>query len=80
MSLPHKPVDRIGRFATSAFSRLRNPTIDTLTWGRKRHHIPMLLEIDVTAARAAIHDRKTKTGERISFRDFQEINNAVGMG
>jgi pyruvate/2-oxoglutarate dehydrogenase complex dihydrolipoamide acyltransferase (E2) component len=27
----------------------------------------MLLEIDVTAARAAIHDRKAKTGERISF-------------
>jgi pyruvate/2-oxoglutarate dehydrogenase complex dihydrolipoamide acyltransferase (E2) component len=46
---------------------LRHPTIDTLTWGRKRHHIPILLEVDVTAARAAIHDRKTKTGERISF-------------
>jgi pyruvate/2-oxoglutarate dehydrogenase complex dihydrolipoamide acyltransferase (E2) component len=27
----------------------------------------MLLEIDVTAARMAIHDRKTKTGQRISF-------------
>jgi pyruvate/2-oxoglutarate dehydrogenase complex dihydrolipoamide acyltransferase (E2) component len=67
MSLPHKPVDRIGHFETSEFSRLRNPTIDTLVWGRKRHHIPMLLEIDVTAARVAIHDRKTKTGERISF-------------
>jgi pyruvate/2-oxoglutarate dehydrogenase complex dihydrolipoamide acyltransferase (E2) component len=67
MNLPHKPIDRIGRFATSAFSRLRNPTIDTLTWGRKRHHIPILLEIDVTVARAAIHDRKIKTGERISF-------------
>jgi hypothetical protein len=67
MSLPNKPVDRIGRFATSEFSHLRNPTIDTLTWGRRRHHIPMLLEIDVTAARMAIHDRKTKTGQRISF-------------
>jgi pyruvate/2-oxoglutarate dehydrogenase complex dihydrolipoamide acyltransferase (E2) component len=67
MSLPHKPVDRIGHFETSEFSRLRNPTIDTLAWGRKRHHIPILLEIDVTAARAAIHDRKIKTGEGISF-------------
>jgi pyruvate/2-oxoglutarate dehydrogenase complex dihydrolipoamide acyltransferase (E2) component len=67
MSLPHKPVDRIGRFETSKFSRLRNPTIDTLVWGRRRHHIPMLLEIDVTAARAAIHDRKAQTGEKISF-------------
>jgi hypothetical protein len=30
MSLPHEPVDRIGRFETSEFSQLRNPTIDTL--------------------------------------------------
>jgi pyruvate/2-oxoglutarate dehydrogenase complex dihydrolipoamide acyltransferase (E2) component len=67
MKIDMKRVDRIGRFETSKFSRLRNPTIDTLSWGRKRHHIPMLLEIDVTAARAAIHDRKTKTGGRISF-------------
>jgi pyruvate/2-oxoglutarate dehydrogenase complex dihydrolipoamide acyltransferase (E2) component len=67
MSLLHKPVDRVGTFETSAFSRLRNPTIDTLSWGRKRHHIPILLEIDVTAARAAIHDRKTTTGQRVSF-------------
>jgi pyruvate/2-oxoglutarate dehydrogenase complex dihydrolipoamide acyltransferase (E2) component len=67
MSLPHEPVDRIGTFEKCEFPRLRNPTIDTLTWGRKRHHIPMLLEIDVTEARAAIHDRKTKIGQRISF-------------
>jgi pyruvate/2-oxoglutarate dehydrogenase complex dihydrolipoamide acyltransferase (E2) component len=67
MSLPHEPVDRIGHFETSEFSQLRNPTIDILDWGRKKHHIPMLLEIDVTEARAAIHDRKTKTGQRISF-------------
>lgn len=62
-----QPVDRIGRFEISKFSRLRNPTIDMLAWGRQRHHIPILLEIDVTAAREAIHDRKTKTGQRISF-------------
>ncbi len=62
-----KPVDRIGRFEKRNFPQIRNPTIDTLTWGRQRHHIPILLEIDVTAARAAIHDRKTKTGQGISF-------------
>jgi hypothetical protein len=28
--LPHEPVDRIGRFETSEFSQLRNPTINTL--------------------------------------------------
>lgn len=30
--------------------------IDTLTWGRKRHHIPILLEVDVTDVRDAIHE------------------------
>ncbi len=62
-----EPVDRIGRFEKRNFPQFRNPTIDTLTWGRQRHHIPILLEIDVTAARDAIHDRKTKTGQGISF-------------
>ncbi len=62
-----EPVDRIGRFEKRNFPQFRNPTIDTLVWGRQRHHIPILLEIDVTAAREAIHDRKAQTGEGISF-------------
>jgi pyruvate/2-oxoglutarate dehydrogenase complex dihydrolipoamide acyltransferase (E2) component len=62
-----KPVDLIGRFEKRNFSQFRNPTIDTLVWGRQRHHIPILLEIDVTAAREAIHAHKTKTGQGISF-------------
>ncbi|WP_019499680.1 2-oxo acid dehydrogenase subunit E2 [Pseudanabaena sp. PCC 6802] len=62
----HQP-DLIGSFEERKFPDFRNPTIDTLIWGSKRHHIPVLLEIDVTTAREAIRDRKTKTGQSISF-------------
>jgi pyruvate/2-oxoglutarate dehydrogenase complex dihydrolipoamide acyltransferase (E2) component len=57
----------VGSFEQREFPYFRNPTIDTLIWGQKRHHIPILLEIDVTEARSAIHDRYTQTGQRISF-------------
>ncbi len=59
--------DQIGNFEQREFPSFRNPTIDTLIWGRKRHHIPILLEIDVTKARIAIRDRSVQTGVRISF-------------
>jgi pyruvate/2-oxoglutarate dehydrogenase complex dihydrolipoamide acyltransferase (E2) component len=62
-----KSPDLIGSFKESPFSRFRNPTIDILAWGQRRHHIPILLEIDVTAARAAIHAQKAQTGPGISF-------------
>jgi pyruvate/2-oxoglutarate dehydrogenase complex dihydrolipoamide acyltransferase (E2) component len=62
----HQP-DLLGSFEECKFPDFRNPTIDTLIWGSKRHHIPILLEIDVTAARDAIHDQKKKTGQSISF-------------
>ncbi|HBB34354.1 MAG TPA: dihydrolipoamide acyltransferase [Cyanobacteria bacterium UBA8803] len=61
------PPDLIGSFEERQFPDFRNPTIDTMIWGSKRHHVPILLEIDVTAARDAIHDQKRKTGESISF-------------
>jgi pyruvate/2-oxoglutarate dehydrogenase complex dihydrolipoamide acyltransferase (E2) component len=62
-----KPVDLIGSFEKRNFPSFRNPTIDTMIWGRQRHHVPILLEIDVTAARAAIHHQKMQTGQGISF-------------
>jgi pyruvate/2-oxoglutarate dehydrogenase complex dihydrolipoamide acyltransferase (E2) component len=62
-----QPTNLIGKFETRKFPAFRNPTIDTLIWGRKRHHIPILLEIDVTEARNRIRDRQAKTGQRISF-------------
>jgi pyruvate/2-oxoglutarate dehydrogenase complex dihydrolipoamide acyltransferase (E2) component len=62
MSLP----DLIGSFEEQTFPAFRNPTIDTLTWGSKRHHIPILVEMDVTAAREIIRAQK-KAGQGISF-------------
>ncbi len=60
-------IDLIGSFEKRNFPQFRNPMIETMIWGRKRHHVPILVEIDVTVARAAIHDHKAKTGEKISF-------------
>ncbi|MGA7933038.1 MAG: 2-oxo acid dehydrogenase subunit E2 [Kovacikia sp.] len=62
-----EPPDLIGSFKEADFPRFRIPTIDTLAWGRQRHHIPIVLEIDVTAARAAIHRQKATAGQRMSF-------------
>jgi pyruvate/2-oxoglutarate dehydrogenase complex dihydrolipoamide acyltransferase (E2) component len=60
------PSDLIGSFEERMFPTFRNPTIDTLTWGSKRHHILILLELDVTIAREIIRARK-KAGQGISF-------------
>jgi pyruvate/2-oxoglutarate dehydrogenase complex dihydrolipoamide acyltransferase (E2) component len=62
-----KQVSLIGGFEKRNFPQFRNPTIDTMIWGRKRHHIPILLEIDVTEARTAIRAQKIQTGQGISF-------------
>ncbi len=62
-----KSLDVIGTFDEHAFPRFRTPTLDTLAWGRRRHHVPILLELDVTAARNAIRIQKTQTGQGISF-------------
>jgi hypothetical protein len=62
-----KQIDLIGNFEKHNFPQFRNPTIDTMIWGGKRHHVPILVEIDVTVARAAIHHHKAKTGQGISF-------------
>jgi pyruvate/2-oxoglutarate dehydrogenase complex dihydrolipoamide acyltransferase (E2) component len=61
-----QPPNLIGSFEEREFPNFRNPTIDTLIWGSKRHHIPVLLEIDVTAARDSIHEQK-KAGHNVSF-------------
>jgi pyruvate/2-oxoglutarate dehydrogenase complex dihydrolipoamide acyltransferase (E2) component len=61
-----KQIDLIGNFEKHHFPHFRNPTIDTMVWGRQRHHVPILVEIDVTLAREAIHKHKT-TGHGVSF-------------
>lgn len=53
-------------FEEREFPDFRNPTIDTLIWGSRRHHIPILLEVDVTIARNTIREQR-KSGQAISF-------------
>jgi pyruvate/2-oxoglutarate dehydrogenase complex dihydrolipoamide acyltransferase (E2) component len=62
-----KQIEPVANFEKRNFPSFRNPTIDTMIWGRLRHHVPILLEVDVTLARAAIHAQKKKTGQGISF-------------
>lgn len=44
MQAPH-PYDLV------RFRPERNGTLDTLRWARKRHGVPLLVEVDVTRAR-----------------------------
>ena len=50
---PHatKPPDAIGTFDERPFPRTRIPTLDALAWSRAWHHVPALMEVDVTVAR-----------------------------
>jgi pyruvate/2-oxoglutarate dehydrogenase complex dihydrolipoamide acyltransferase (E2) component len=62
-----KPMDLIGSFEKRNLLRFRNTMLDSMVWGGQRHHVPLLLEIDITAAREAIRNQKIKTGQGISF-------------
>jgi pyruvate/2-oxoglutarate dehydrogenase complex dihydrolipoamide acyltransferase (E2) component len=59
--------DLIGAFEEVPFAYARTATIDTLRMAAARHHIPVLLEVDVTAARAAIDRRKRQGNDDLSF-------------
>jgi pyruvate/2-oxoglutarate dehydrogenase complex dihydrolipoamide acyltransferase (E2) component len=56
-----------GSYEERKFPEFRNPTIDTLDLGKKKHHIPLLLEIDVTTSRAYLREMKESSGESLSF-------------
>ena len=45
----------------------RNATVDTLRWAKKRFTVPVLLEVDVTRARAAIREHRRLTGEGLGL-------------
>ena len=60
-------MNNIGTYQKLSFPKFRNPTVDTLEIGRKKHHIPVLLEPDVTEARKLLRELKAKTGEGLSF-------------
>lgn len=65
MTSSHGPMT--GPHHTVPFRPERNATLDTLRWAKKRHTIPMLLEVDVTVARQAIRDFRRRTGSGLSF-------------
>lgn len=57
----------IGTYEEREFPSFRNPTVDTLGLGIKRHHVPLFFEIDVTDSRRRLRGLREETGERISF-------------
>jgi pyruvate/2-oxoglutarate dehydrogenase complex dihydrolipoamide acyltransferase (E2) component len=59
--------DNIGNYDERKFPEYRIPTIDTLDWGMRKHHIPCLLEIDITDAREKMRAFKSESHERFSF-------------
>lgn len=64
---PPKKADLIGSYHAQPYPISRTAGIDTVDLGRAKHHIPILFEVDVTAARVAIRRRKEQTGEGLSF-------------
>ena len=60
-------MDDIGTYQEHEFSSFRNPTVDTLELGRKKHHVPVLFEIDVTEGSKRLREIKAEGGQGISF-------------
>lgn len=59
--------DPVVPFTVVPFLPERNATLDTLRWAKRRLQIPVLLEIDVTAARSAIRAFRSRSGKGLSF-------------
>jgi pyruvate/2-oxoglutarate dehydrogenase complex dihydrolipoamide acyltransferase (E2) component len=60
-------MDAIGTYEGRDFPESRNATLDTLDLGKRKHHVPFLLEVDVTEARGYLRRLKESTGEGLSF-------------
>lgn len=60
-------MDEIGTYQEHEFPTFRNPTVDALEIGRKKHHIPVLFEVYVTEGRMLLREIKAKNGQGISF-------------
>lgn len=60
-------MDNIGAYEERRFPGFRNPTLDTLDLGKTKHHIPLLLEVDITRAREYMRKFKARTGGGLSF-------------
>jgi chloramphenicol O-acetyltransferase len=62
-----REVGGVGPYNVVSFRPERNATLDTLRWAKKRLQIPILLEVDVTAARKTIREFRRTTGTGLSF-------------
>lgn len=58
--------DLLGRYEELPFPLARTATVDTVRIGMTKHHIPVLLEVDVTAARRELAQRR-RVGRDDSF-------------
>jgi pyruvate/2-oxoglutarate dehydrogenase complex dihydrolipoamide acyltransferase (E2) component len=58
---------RLGTYTELPFPAIRTLVSDTVRLGMARPRIPVLIEVDVTDARAAIEKRKAAMGEELSF-------------
>ena len=58
------------RYSVEKIHPFRQLVIDGLELGARKHHIHGLVEVDITAARAKIHQIKEKMGEALSFTGF----------
>lgn len=57
----------VGSYTELPYPAARIVGSDTVRIGMRQHRIPILAEVDVTTARAAIERRKAATGEGLSF-------------
>lgn len=60
-------MDDTGTYRELKFPAFRNPTVDTLDIGRRKHHVPVLFEVDVTEGRNILRNFKAATGQGVSF-------------
>jgi hypothetical protein len=60
-------LNTLGTYEAVPFLPERNATLDTLRWAKKRHQIPILLEVDVTKARDRIRQYRRDTGVGLSL-------------
>ncbi len=63
-------MDDVGTYEERRFPEFRQPTLDVLDLGKTKHHIPLLLEVDITKPRDYIRDFKARTGEGLSLTGF----------
>lgn len=60
-------MDNIGKFQKTPFSSSRDLVIDVVEQGLQKHHVKVLLELDVTRARQLLARYKEQRGESLSF-------------